>query len=103
MIRTNIFFQECDLGTQSVLHAVKTRSRPEIEAKSKRCLETLYDDENVGDVPSKPLSSTLVDLQLKGEERRDSESNIKAKAHFFVHCPECKKVNLLELTGFSIN
>ncbi|KAL7029840.1 hypothetical protein ACKWTF_006390 [Chironomus riparius] len=83
---------ECDLGTQSVLHAVKSRSRSEIETKSKKCLETLFDDENVGDVPSKPLSSTLVDLQLKGEERRDSESNIKAKAHFFVHCPECKKL-----------
>lgn len=77
------------------MHAVKTRSRTEIEGKSKKCLEVLYDDENVGDVPSKPLSSTLVDLQLSGEERRNSESNNKAKAHFFVHCPECKKVNLL--------
>lgn len=46
------------------------------------------------DEPSKPLSSTLVDLQLNKEEREnvleaDKERN---KAHFFVHCPECKKL-----------
>jgi parkin len=78
------------LGTQSVLHAVKTRPRIRSEIKSKKCLETLYDEES--DIPSKPLSSTLVDLQLTGDERKNSESSIRHKANFFIHCPDCKKL-----------
>lgn len=43
---------------------------------------------------SKPFSSTLVDLQLKDGERRniDSVHLERSKAHFFVHCPECRKL-----------
>lgn len=88
------------MGTQSILHAVKTRTRTENGVKSKKCLEPLYDDDNISvDMPSKPLSSTLVDLQLSGEERRRvSESSDRVKAHFFVHCPECKKVKCFIFT-----
>lgn len=75
------------MGTQSVLHAVKTRARPNIETKTKKCLETVYDDDTAE--PSKPLSSTLVDLQLSEEERKNVES---PRANFFIHCPECKKL-----------
>lgn len=64
---------------------MKTRPRPNVEIKTKKCLETVYDE----DVPSKPFSSTLMDLQLSEEERKNVES---PKANFFIHCPECKKL-----------
>nr|CAD7405326.1 unnamed protein product [Timema cristinae] len=61
--------EECDLGEQSVLHAVKTRSSP------------------TGG--SKPLCETLVDLQLT-ERQRDGDTR---RAHFYVYCSSpCKSM-----------
>jgi parkin len=88
--------QECDLGQQSVLHAVKARSRiSNNSTKTKKCLDSVFDEsaEEAG-MSSKPFSSTLVDLQLNEEERQNIQSDDieRSKAHFFVHCPECKKL-----------
>lgn len=52
-------FQECDLGQQSILHAVRShashRKKPGSESPSEG---------------SKPLNETLMDLQLSDHERR---------------------------------
>lgn len=81
------------MGQQSVLHAVKARSRLHNEVISKKCLESVLDEsaEESG-LSSKPFSSTLVDLQLNNEERNNilTSGLERNKAHFFVHCPECK-------------
>ena len=50
--------QECDLGQQSVLHAVQTRP------SSKSRLESPSEG-------ARPLNETLIDLQLNDQERRD--------------------------------
>jgi parkin len=49
--------QECDLGQQSVLHAVKSRPSPR-----KLGLESPSEG-------SRPLNETLIDLQLSERER----------------------------------
>lgn len=74
------------------MHAVRTTSRHLLETKTKTSLESAFEEneENI----SKPFSSTLVDLQLNQEERNNvsDENRERNKAHFFVHCPECKKL-----------
>ncbi|XP_077295237.1 E3 ubiquitin-protein ligase parkin isoform X2 [Arctopsyche grandis] len=74
---------DCDLGPQTILHAVKLK-------KNENQSPTVQED----DEGSKPLSETLLDLQLNDEERRnlpDSEK-AKVKAHFYVSCNTCNKM-----------
>lgn len=57
--------QECDLGQQSILHAVKIRH---VEKKQ-------YTG-NISDVEgSRPMNETLVDWQLTAKERKDLHNN----------------------------
>lgn len=53
--------KECDLGNQSILHAVKTQPSP------RRNNNLDSQSRNAG---SKPLNETLIDLQLSGVERQ---------------------------------
>jgi parkin len=55
--------QECDLGQQSVLHAVK--SRP-----STKSAEVVSTSEG-----SRPLNETLIDLQLSDHERHSLKTD----------------------------
>lgn len=92
---TFCLFKECDLGQQSVLHAVRARSRLYDGIKTGKRLESVFDESaEEPSLSSKPFASTLVDLQLNQEERHNIMScDIeRSKAHFFVHCPECKKL-----------
>lgn len=65
--------QECDLGQQSVLHAVKARTRP----ITKRSLNvsmnpSIQEDSNESfeeHGASKPLSQTLTELRLDNTEK----------------------------------
>jgi parkin len=79
------------LGQQSVVHCVRSRSRPEISKTIKRNLEAALEET---EEPSKPLSSTLVDLQLNQEERRNipEADRQRSKATFWVHCSDCKRL-----------
>ena len=62
---------DCDLGQQTILHAVQ------VVQKS---------------TPKPPLNEDLVDLQLTGEERQlDEENATSTKAHFYVYCKDCPK------------
>lgn len=72
--------EECDLGNQSILHAVKTQPSP------RRNNNLDSQSRNAG---SKPLNETLIDLQLSGVERQKAiteEDHEKKRAHFFVYC-----------------
>lgn len=65
------------------------------ETLSKKCLDSVLDEvAEDANLSPKPFSSTLVDLQLSEEERHNiASTNVeRSKAHFFVHCPECKKL-----------
>jgi len=55
--------QECDLGQQSVLHAVQSRPSP-----GKSRLEAPSEG-------ARPLNETLIDLQLNDQERRSLKTD----------------------------
>ncbi|KAJ6632823.1 E3 ubiquitin-protein ligase parkin [Pseudolycoriella hygida] len=89
----NIIIEECDLGEKSILHAVK--ARPRKKNLDKHDLERNVIEEGIEESSSsKPLSQTLVDLQLENEERENISDELKerSKAHFFVHCSQCKEL-----------
>ena len=67
-LNNDVRVSDCDLGQQTILHAVQ------VVQKSK---------------PRPPLNEDLVDLQLTGEERLKERA---LKAHFFVYCKECDKI-----------
>ncbi|GBP14233.1 E3 ubiquitin-protein ligase parkin [Eumeta japonica] len=78
--------EECDLGQKSILHAVKSSKRK--QSQSSNLLE------HINEEGSRPLSETLLDLQLTQRERNNvSESEKqKLKAHFYVFCSHCQKL-----------
>ncbi|XP_037934192.1 E3 ubiquitin-protein ligase parkin isoform X2 [Teleopsis dalmanni] len=83
--------EECDLGQQSVLHAIRLRP----QQQRQRMHSTVMEEESLSiEEPSKPLCETLVDLQLQSEERVNinEEDRERTKAHFFVHCTQCNKL-----------
>ncbi|XP_055911271.1 E3 ubiquitin-protein ligase parkin [Eupeodes corollae] len=84
--------EECDLGQQSILHAIKTRPRQSII--DKKHTESILTEEELQEEASKPLCETLVDLQLQSDERVNisEENRERTRAHFFVHCSQCSKL-----------
>lgn len=77
-------FQECDLGEQSVLHAIKVNKKIK----------------NIS--PTKPLCETLEELQLAQNDVQRKEENVlengnrrpdNVRAHFYVYCSSpCKGI-----------
>ncbi|XP_067002583.2 E3 ubiquitin-protein ligase parkin [Anabrus simplex] len=84
-LHDSTIIEDCDLGDQSILHAVKTRPS-----------ETRFRPENDHREGSQPFSKTLIDLQLSERERSDinsEEVSEKKKAHFYVYCASpCKRM-----------
>lgn len=89
-----ISFQECDLGQQSIIHAVKARTLPKKIANGKILLETPISEEAPEEpVSTKPLCETLTDLQMtEVNEKPGSPARERRRAHFFVYCSQCEKV-----------
>lgn len=66
MYNVLIHLKECDLGQKSILHAVKTRTRmPSVNQMNVSIIEEEEQE------PTKPLSQTLIDLQLESQEREN--------------------------------
>ncbi|KAH8327610.1 hypothetical protein KR074_002853 [Drosophila pseudoananassae] len=84
--------EQCDLGQQSVLHAI--RQRPPVRRQKIESATLEEEEPSPLEEPSKPLNETLLDLQLESEERLNitDEERVRAKAHFFVHCSQCDKL-----------
>lgn len=89
-----ITISECDLGQQSIIHAVKARTMPKKANNGKNLLETPISEESPEEsVSTKPLCETLTDLQLtEVNEKPGSPAKDRRKAHFFVFCSQCEKV-----------
>lgn len=72
--------QECDLGQQSVLHAVRTPPR-KISNKRKNIAspieESMSETAALNDSGSKPMNETLMDLSLDESDRQDLSSVIE--------------------------
>ncbi|CAH1117758.1 unnamed protein product [Phaedon cochleariae] len=93
-----IKISECDLGQQSILHAVKVRGR--LRTTLPPPSTSLIED--IDEQASKPLSETLNDTMFSNEDSSKSSSNIddgstnsgegtnRTNVHFYVFCPTCK-------------
>ncbi|ETN62067.1 parkin (ubiquitin E3 ligase prkn) [Anopheles darlingi] len=91
--------RECDLGQQSIIHAVKTRPPPVRRGQQKQSLggasiaEEVSEDEPQSVVPQGPLSETMVELtEVNDRPSADGAPAERRKAHFFVYCSQCEKV-----------
>ncbi|KAF5288928.1 hypothetical protein FQA39_LY03807 [Lamprigera yunnana] len=82
-LNDNVIIADCDLGQCSVLHAVKTKRR--ININSNAVLE------EIEDVGSKPLCETLKDLSTDSENLIVDDET-QPKAHFYVYCSTCKSL-----------
>nr|XP_023030053.1 E3 ubiquitin-protein ligase parkin [Leptinotarsa decemlineata] len=94
----NIKISDCDLGQQSILHAVKIQTRAKT-VFPEPCSSLIEESEDQG---SKPLCETLSDTMFSNEDNSKSSSNLdadtqiseegtnKRKVHFYVFCPTCK-------------
>ncbi|XP_055625972.1 E3 ubiquitin-protein ligase parkin [Toxorhynchites rutilus septentrionalis] len=89
-----IMISECDLGQQSIIHAVKARAVAMKSGTGKSILDSPISEENPEEVVSvKPLCETMSDLQLTEiNEITASPARERRKAHFFVYCSQCEKV-----------
>lgn len=98
---------ECDLGQQSIIHAVKARPIPKKTASGKMMLENaiseeIYEEQLPNSSQSKPFYETLADLQLTTVDEKGKTSTTplittasspaRRLAHFFVYCSQCEKV-----------
>lgn len=86
-------FQECDLGQQSVLHAVKIKKRNKLPSQNTSLIVEVEEEQG-----SKPLCETLTDLDFSTTEsessvqRSDTDEKDRSKVHFYVFCPTCKSL-----------
>lgn len=92
-----IKIEECDLGQQSVLHAVKIRRK--IMKLPQESSSSLIEENE--DQSSQPLSKTLDDSMFSHDDSSGSSnmeremlnsqnSLYNSKVHFYVFCPTCK-------------
>ncbi|XP_063974598.1 E3 ubiquitin-protein ligase parkin isoform X1 [Diachasmimorpha longicaudata] len=96
-LHNSTIIEECDLGQQSILHAVKTPPRRLKSTLNKqRISESLTESSEVNESGSKPLNETLTDLPLDEGEKADiieSSDRRGKRAHFYVYCAApCKSI-----------
>jgi len=79
----------CDLGSQSILHAVRVETSPRQKGRE------IFPPIGGGD----PLCQNLVDLQLTGTERRNVEVSQQPEkvAHFYTWCPDSLSLEAAKL------
>ncbi|KAJ8918341.1 hypothetical protein NQ315_008034 [Exocentrus adspersus] len=83
---------ECDLGQQSILHAVKIKVKPKLREIKGSLVEEIEEQ------CTKPLCNTLKDVMFSSDdhtaigktESSSSNESDKLRVHFFVFCPTCK-------------
>lgn len=91
-LHDSIVIEECDLGEQSFLHAVKKKPS---KKKTDPRVSIVEEEGNSSTESFKPLSGPLMDLQLSEKENNEihsKEDRDRNKAHFFVYCGICKGV-----------
>ncbi|XP_019873597.1 E3 ubiquitin-protein ligase parkin isoform X2 [Aethina tumida] len=82
-----ITIAECDLGQQSILHAVKVRRKSLPKPQNSFIDE---EEENV-----KPLCETLTNVMFSNEQNNDEvvkNGSDNVRVHFYVFCPTCKSL-----------
>ncbi|KAJ8941017.1 hypothetical protein NQ318_006446 [Aromia moschata] len=91
----SITIAECDLGEQSILHAVKIKTKTKLPDISTDTIDEI-EEQN-----TRPLCGTLNDAMFSSEDSTrnssttsgsdlDVSGNSNLRVHFFVFCPTCK-------------
>ncbi|XP_034943826.1 E3 ubiquitin-protein ligase parkin isoform X2 [Chelonus insularis] len=106
-LHNSTIIEECDLGQQSILHAVKVPLRrrqvgpDSTQTINERLSESSEFDDTGGGGGGKPLNETLTDLSLNEITTLDSNGGQKQqekRAHFFVFCSNpCKSIEVGKL------
>lgn len=92
-LHNSTIIEECDLGQQSVLHAVRTHHK--VKKLNKTTIEeSISENSEYNDSGSKPLNETLSDLPLdESSELESTSEEQKNRAHFYIYCSApCKSV-----------
>ncbi|XP_076680365.1 E3 ubiquitin-protein ligase parkin [Andrena cerasifolii] len=95
-LHNSTIIEECDLGQQSILHAIRTPPQRLNRSKDESTIEEFSEASELNDSGGKPLNETLTDLPLDESDLQESsstEEQLGSRAHFFVHCSApCKAV-----------
>lgn len=101
-LHNSTVIEECDLGQQSILHAVQNRHHQKLN-KSISSVNTIEEvttegsdfDSTLNSSGSKPMNETLIDLPLDEANQTNSSTDEQreTRAHFYVYCSKpCKAV-----------
>lgn len=83
-----ILSQECDLGQQSILHAVRTPNKMLNKKKdtTSPIEESISETSNLDDSGSKPMNETLMDLSLDESDQQnlslEGDNNVNLNYQF---------------------
>ncbi|XP_011173203.1 E3 ubiquitin-protein ligase parkin isoform X1 [Solenopsis invicta] len=97
-LHNSTIIEECDLGQQSILHAVRTPHKilNKKEDIASPIEESTSETTNLNDSGSKPMNETLMDLPLDEESDQQNfmlKEQQENRAHFYVYCSApCKDV-----------
>ncbi|XP_029669497.1 E3 ubiquitin-protein ligase parkin isoform X2 [Formica exsecta] len=96
-LHNSTIIEECDLGQQSILHAVRTSHKMLDKKKNTTNLieESISEASDLNDsAGSKPMNETLMDLPLdESDQNLSLEEQQENRAHFYVYCSApCKNV-----------
>lgn len=90
----NVTIADCDLGEQSILHAIKIKKKSKVEPST-----SIVNEEKENEEEGKPLCESLRDSMFSSDNADDSlistdndskEEKNNLKVHFYVFCPTCK-------------
>ncbi|XP_076653750.1 E3 ubiquitin-protein ligase parkin [Halictus rubicundus] len=88
-LHNSTIIEECDLGQQSILHAIKTPHQRLNRSKDTSTIEESSELSDLNDSGGKPMNETLTDLPLDDSDLQENslkEDHRENRAHFFVYC-----------------
>ncbi|EFN79884.1 E3 ubiquitin-protein ligase parkin [Harpegnathos saltator] len=95
-LHNSIVIEECDLGQQSTLHAVRNpHKKLKNQCASSSIEEYKSESSDLNESGSKPMNETLTDLSLDSSDQHNlsTEEQQDNRAHFYIYCPgPCKIV-----------
>eukprot|EP00090_Calanus_glacialis_P003597 TRINITY_DN12640_c0_g1_i7.p1 TRINITY_DN12640_c0_g1~~TRINITY_DN12640_c0_g1_i7.p1 ORF type:complete len:485 (-),score=172.35 TRINITY_DN12640_c0_g1_i7:307-1761(-) len=96
-LRDDVAIDSCDLGNQSILHAVKVVRKVDTQASQVAELTSIR-VEKPSQGGDEPLSQSLVDLQLTGDARQvAAEERTAKRAHFYSWCDSAQQLETAKL------
>ncbi|XP_014488495.1 PREDICTED: E3 ubiquitin-protein ligase parkin [Dinoponera quadriceps] len=100
-LHNSIIIEECDLGQQSILHAVRTPYKKFKNPDTSNSIEeSTSETTDRNDSGSKPMNEILTDLSFNASDQQNLslEEQKENRAHFYIYCSgPCKTVTVGKL------